>query len=74
MKTLKCLRTQAIVILGKSFRADYSSVNQAWLIRPYNRSWSKEVQLAAPVTRVVNSKQEAMEIVLDQPNMVFTNH
>ena len=74
MQTLKCLKTQAVVVLGKSLRADYSSINQAWLIRPYHKDWSNEVQLAAPVTRVVNTKQEALEIVLNQPTIIFTNH
>jgi hypothetical protein len=74
MKTLKCLKTRATVILGKSLRADYSNVNQGWLIRPYHKDWSNEVQLAAPVTRVVNSKREAIEIVLNQVNIIFTNH
>jgi len=62
------------VMVGDCLRADYSPANQAWLIRPYNKDWSNEVQLAAPVTRVVNTRQEAVELVLGQPNINFTNH
>lgn len=53
------------VILGDYLRADYSNANQAWLIRPFNKDWPIEAQLAAPVTRIVNSQREAEEIVLD---------
>lgn len=74
MKTLKCLKIRTTVIKGDSLRADYSKINQGWVIRPYREDWSDEVQLAAPITRVVNSKQEAIEIVLNQVNIIFTNH
>ena len=52
-------------LLGVGIRADYSRINGRdwWIVRPYNKEWSSEVQAAAPVLRVINSKQEAIEAV-----------
>ena len=50
-------------MLGKGMRADYSPINQAWIIRPYSPDWTPEVQLMAPVLRVTYSETEARDIV-----------
>ncbi len=46
-------------IVGKGAIAQWSRVNQAWIVRPYNPSWPKEVVDAAPVLAIVGSRDEA---------------
>ena len=47
------LRTRTVLgPPGSGLRADWSDINQAWLVRPYHPAWSGEVQLAAPVAHI----------------------
>jgi hypothetical protein len=51
-------------ILGKGLRADWSRVNQAWIVRAYNVDWSDEVQRGAPVISICLEEDHARALVL----------
>ena len=52
-------------IIAGSVRADWSQVNQTWIVRPHNPNWSEEVRDRAPILRVLNSDNEVMDYLFE---------
>ncbi len=46
--------------------AEWSDVNQAWIIKPHNPSWSKEVYDKAPILRVLTSEHEVINFLIER--------
>ena len=43
--------------------AQYSPINQAWIVRAYNKNWSWEVLQAAPVIAICDTQDDALEVM-----------
>ena len=43
--------------------AQYSPINQAWIVRAYNKNWSWEVLQAAPVIAICDTEDDALEVM-----------
>ena len=46
--------------------AERSRVNQAWIVRPHNPNWSKEVRDSAPILCVLNSESEVIDYLCER--------
>ena len=53
-------------IIAGSVRADWSQVNQTWIVRPHNPNWSDEVRDRAPVLCVLNSESEVIDYLCER--------
>jgi len=46
--------------------AEWSDVNQAWVIRPHNPSWPKEVCDNAPILGVLTSEHAVINFLVER--------